>query len=244
MLALDYFGLSDIGKVRSKNEDFWTADPEGGLFVVADGLGGRTAGEVASKEAVLKWISLFEEARSSFFFRNADEYVDLLTEILCRVNEWVYVKGVSDNRLTGMGTTLSSISFMNDRVFLSHVGDSRIYRVRGNRMEQLTQDHSLAMKRYNEGYSGLSDLLPYKHILTNVIGINPYLNPDVYHVSYLKNDVFCLCSDGLSNAIDEREMTDVLFSDRSLEVKSNHLVELANMRGGKDNITVLLVEVF
>ncbi|WP_213318456.1 Stp1/IreP family PP2C-type Ser/Thr phosphatase [Chlamydiifrater volucris] len=244
-MAFRCFGASDIGRSRVKNEDFWQADPEMGLFAVADGIGGCSGGEVASKEAVSQLMSLFEEQNRKIGIDRRSYTKDHLLDILSRVNDWVYKYSCLDGALKGMGTTLSSLFFKEDRAYILHVGDSRIYRFRQGILSQLTEDHSLANRlcsRY--GLSKESEkVYPYRHILTNVLGTKPNLTPDIREIEYEPEDIFFLCSDGLTNMVSDKELCEVLSSHDELEESGNMMISLANSHGGVDNVTVVLVQV-
>lgn len=245
MLCFNYFGISDVGRVRMRNEDFWYADNEHNLFIVADGMGGHSAGDIASKEAVFQLLKLFKEKRSLCVNSNLKKRLQELAMMLSDVNSWVYGKGNANLDLMGMGTTLSSLHFYKNYGFIGHVGDSRIYRIRKGILQRLTEDHSLVRKLVNSGAleEDKASFFPYKHVLTNVIGSRPSVKADVTSIKADRGDLFLLCSDGLNNAITDQELRDHLSSSLPLEKMGEKLIWLANNRGGYDNITVLLVEV-
>lgn len=242
-MRFNYYGLSDIGKVRHRNEDYWLADLETQLFVVADGMGGRSGGDVASKEAVKHLVKLLYE-NNSLRLRDNDIYKRHLYQIFSKVNGFVYQKSQEKIDLKGMGTTLSFIQFRNKIASVVHVGDSRVYCLRRGILYRLTEDHSLA-NRLSCLY-GLpkesEKVYPYRNILTNSVGCRPYIRPDLREMLCQEKDLFCLCSDGLTNSITEKDMYNILNEDSSLEAKGKSLVSLANVRGGNDNITVVLVQ--
>ncbi len=238
------FGLSDIGLVREHNEDVWAAFPEKGLFVLADGMGGHLAGEIASKEAIDHLHSLVgawnpsqeitvEEAM--FFFRDA----------LVKVSTCIYKKGRSSEELKGMGTTLVALFFLQNHAILAHVGDSRAYRQRDTGLEQLTEDHSFVSELVSLGAMKPEDAetFPYKHILTRAIGTHPNVEPTVNSVEVQPHDLFMLCSDGLTNYITDNEIANILRIDDSLTHKGQQLVDLSNEHGGGDNITLVLINI-
>lgn len=244
MLSFNYFGISDVGRVRVRNEDFWYADKDQKLFVVADGMGGHLAGDVASKEAVFQLLKLFKEKNGLFVNSNLKKCLQELALILSDVNSWIYGKGSTNLNLMGMGTTLSSLHFYENYGFIGHVGDSRIYRMRKGTLKRLTEDHSLVRKLVNSGVLTEDKIshFPYKHVLTNVIGSKPSVKVDVTSIKTDKDDLFLLCSDGLNNAISDQELSTILSSSLPLEKIGERLIWLANNRGGYDNITVLLVK--
>jgi PPM family protein phosphatase len=240
---LESFGITDIGRVREHNEDAWAAYPDHGLFILADGMGGHSAGEIASKEAVTflyayvkKWIPSqkisIEEAKA--FFKEA----------YSEVNSRIYEKGEQDQELKGMGTTLCSLFFLQKRVIVAHVGDSRIYRLRKSKLEPLTEDHSLVCEllALEAIQPEEVEAFPYKHILTRAIGTHPRVASTINSADVEPHDLFMLCSDGLSNYVPCEQMEEILTTDASLSHKGQALVDLAMEQGGGDNVTLILVD--
>ncbi|WP_375793302.1 protein phosphatase 2C domain-containing protein [Chlamydia sp. 12-01] len=241
----DYFGLSDIGMVRSRNEDFWQVNLSSRAVAIADGMGGCLGGDVASHEAIFSLMELIDARQSQLAEFKDDQYREMLRIILSKVNGLIYEHGLMESRLQGMGTTLSFMQFLREKAWLLHVGDSRIYRLRGEELSCLTEDHSLANQLKNRyGLSKQSDkVYPYRHILTNVLGSRPHVIPDIRDVSYEKEDLFVFCSDGLTNMVSDADMRDILLQTTTLEESGNILISLANSRGGSDNVTVVLVRI-
>ncbi|QVE48943.1 protein phosphatase 2C domain-containing protein [Chlamydia crocodili] len=241
----DYFGLSDIGMVRSRNEDFWQVNLSLGAVAIADGMGGCLGGDVASHEAIFSLMELINAKQSQLEEFKDDQYREILRVILSKVNGLIYEHGLMESRLQGMGTTLSFMQFLREKAWLLHVGDSRIYRLRGEKFSCLTEDHSLANQLKNRyGLSKQSDkVYPYRHVLTNVLGSRPYVTPDIRDISYEKEDLFVFCSDGLTNMVSDTDMRDILLQSTTLEESGNILISLANSRGGSDNVTVVLVRI-
>ena len=239
---LESFGLTDVGLVREHNEDVWAAYPTNRLFILADGMGGHSSGEIASKEAVNHLFTLFTSwhdshiasiAETKMFFANA----------LTQVNSWVYKKGLQDENLKGMGTTLCALFFHHKEAILAHVGDSRIYRLRNKQLELLTEDHSLIAELLALGAMSAqeAETFPYKHILTRAIGTQPKVEPSIASVEVEAGDLFMLCSDGLTNYLSHEQITEILEQDLSLPQLGQALVDLANRNGGGDNITLILI---
>ncbi len=239
----EYFGLSDIGVVRSKNEDFWFVNLVSKVVAIADGMGGCSGGEVASQEAVLCLMALIDANIAFLETVGDEEYQAVLRDILAKVNNLVYQHSLEDVHLKGMGTTLSFLHFFRNKAWLFHVGDSRIYLLREKKLFCLTEDHSVANQlTHRYGLSKQSPkVYPYRHILTNVVGNRPYITPDVRDISYEKEDVFIFCSDGLTNMVTDIDIRDVLIQSQTLEESGHHLISLANSRGGLDNATLVLV---
>jgi len=242
---VESLGISDVGLIRESNEDVWAVFPERGLFLLADGMGGRAAGEIAAQEAVAVCSKLVEGWHVPDEKVKIDEGVDFFRKALQRVNTQVYEKGCSEKALNGMGTTLVTLYFLNDYGILAHVGDSRIYRLRTHHLEQLTEDHSLVTELLSLGEMKPENALtfPYQHILTRAIGTAAKVEPSLNAVQVESYDLFMLCSDGLTNYVTDKEISQILSSDLSLKERGQKLVDLANEHGGGDNVTLVLVDV-
>ena len=241
---LESFGLTDIGLVREHNEDVWAAYADCGLFILADGMGGHASGEIASKEAVEYLYTLFKSWASS---KNAfaPDATLFFEEAFVKVNKWIYEKGQQEDELRGMGTTLCALFFHQKEVILAHIGDSRIYRSRGEQLTQLTEDHSLVTELLALGAmnSQEAETFPYKHILTRALGTHPKVEPTISTARVELGDLFLLCSDGLTNYIESEQIAEIMQKDLPLARKGHALVDLANEQGGGDNITLILVKV-
>lgn len=244
IVQLNTFGISDIGLVREHNEDVWAAYPERGLFLLADGMGGHAAGEVAARGAVDHVYELVKQWHPPKQIM-PDEAVSFFHDLLKKVNTFVYQKGQENPSLSGMGTTLCLLYLLPAHAIIAHVGDSRIYRFRENHLEQLTEDHSLIAELISLGAmkADESETFPYKHILTRAIGTHSLVEPTVNYLTIKPNDCFLLCSDGLTNMISDSDIERVLTSHSSLEESGSALVGLANASGGIDNITLMLVKI-
>ena len=222
---------TDVGRQRSVNEDDLVARPP--FFVVADGMGGAKAGEVASAMAT----DAFEGESDS------DEPAEeQLARIVRAANRRIYDLAVSDESHRGMGTTLTAAKLDGGRVSLAHVGDSRAYRLREGELEQLTHDHSLVAELERSGQISpeAAEHHPQRSIITRALGPEPEVDVDTYTVAGRDGDVFLLCSDGLTSMISDGEVTSILRSADSLEAAAESLVRAANQSGGKDNVTVVL----
>lgn len=244
-MDFDYYGLSDVGMVRSRNEDFWQVNLVSQVVAIADGMGGHVGGEVASQEAVVSLMELMDAWQSKLVQFQDHQYREAVVSILSRVNDLIYMHGHAESHLAGMGTTLSFMQFLKSKAWLFHVGDSRVYRLRGEVFSCLTEDHSLANQLKNRYRlpKQSNKLYPYRHILTNVLGCRPYVVPDIREISYQNKDLFVFCSDGLTNMVSDGDIRDILLDSSSLEQASNTLISLANSRGGADNVTVVLVRI-
>ena len=224
-------GLTDVGRQRHANEDaFFRQAP---LFAIADGMGGAQAGEVASRIAV----ETFEGSGEAI---SAPER--RLEELVREANRRIYDAAQSDEALRGMGTTLTSAFVGDDEVSIGHVGDSRAYRLRGGRLEQLTHDHSLVaeLERTGQLEPGQAEHHPQKSIITRALGPEPDVQVDTHTHGARSGDVYLLCSDGLTSMLSDDEVERILRGRGSLEEAAQALVRAANQSGGKDNITVVL----
>lgn len=238
-------GLSDIGLVRQNNEDVWAEVPEIGLYVLADGMGGHQAGEVAARETVTAICQVLKRkiARSRRY--TLHELQALLKKAIMYVNAQVFKLGRSQEDLRGMGTTLCCLLFHSDGVAFGHVGDSRIYRLRKGKLDQLTRDHSLLRELVDQGQLNdrqVTDFL-YKNIITKAIGTEPKVDPTVTAASVEEGDLYLMCSDGLSDLLVTDEIADILENSPTLEKAAESLVSTANELGGRDNITVVVIKI-
>jgi serine/threonine protein phosphatase PrpC len=246
-LVIYAWATSDVGRKRSHNEDRYLVAHDVGLFAVADGMGGHQGGEVASALAVQTLDSHIRHHRARLT-SSADGGFEsvgaLLIESLQRANTAIRAAGVEDPTLRGMGTTTTSILFVGGRALVAHVGDSRAYLVRRGRISQLSQDHSLVAQQLRAG--AITDeqarTSPYKNIITRAVGVDDTVTVDLVAVDVLDGDTFVLCSDGLSGLVTDDEIGAVT-TGNFLHRVPDTLVDLANERGGSDNITVVVCHV-
>lgn len=235
-IPFQHFGLSDIGHSRPSNQDYWAAWPEIGLFALADGMGGRNGGEIAAREAV---SSLGESLRQLLLLDNQTDCSADLYLAIEHANTWVYKMGCDVKPLSGMGTTLTCLLWTPGLVYYAHVGDSRIYRLRQNKLQLLTRDHSLLVRWLSK--KKLYGPSPPKNIITRAIGTKGKALPDIASCESLEDDQFLLCSDGLSDVLTLSEIEKILLSSSTQETVAKQLIDIAKNKGSKDNITVLLI---
>lgn len=237
------FAKSDIGKERKVNEDFYyISKPEDKikLFILADGMGGYNAGEVASKmatEAVRDYIQKhFEKNKSS-----KEKIEQLLIDAIEHANTVVYKKAQSKKDLSGMGTTLDVCLIYNSKIYIGHVGDSRVYRIRKEFMRRLTKDHSYVQTLVEDGKITKEEARthPKRNMLTKALGCTPKAEPDVYTKTFIKDDIILMNSDGLTNMVKENEIYNIIKENKENATES--LVKQANDNGGYDNITVVII---
>lgn len=242
-LTLHMFGQTDVGLSREHNEDCIGWDDKG-LVVLADGMGGHNAGEVASKLAV---DAITEALNTSIFNqKKVDELVEPVTAAVSDANRVIFEHASTHIQCAGMGTTVVMGLFIGDTCTLAHVGDSRIYRLRDTKLEQLTSDHSLLQEMINEGHMTReeADDVVNKNLITRALGIAPEVEVDVQQQVLQDGDIYLLCSDGLTDLVtDEGISICINESITDIEHATNALVGLANSRGGSDNISVILVKV-
>src|SRR5512140_2652630 len=251
-VSVSAFGLTDVGRKRRHNEDAYLLDGESGLFVVADGMGGHAAGEVASRitvEAIQEYLALRDdEGESTWPFGFNSRYSmegNLLSTAIKRANERVIRAVQNRPELKGMGTTVVAALFDGERATLVHVGDSRAYLFRDGELRRLTDDHSWVQEQVNAGILSEDEARshPLKNVVTRALGGGAHVAVDLIEIPVGEGDRFLLCSDGLTGMVTDEEITNALSSPRSLEQIVRGLVDLANERGGVDNITAIMVEV-
>ena len=250
--VLEIVTATDPGMVRSYNEDSIATDAEIGLAVLADGMGGHNAGEVASRIAV---VTLMTEMKRSFACHKPHEVngascarlaVKMVKESSARANAAIYRTARSQPRYAGMGTTLVMALFYGNRMTVGHIGDSRLYRLRQDRFEQITRDHSLLQEQIDSGMISREQARysQIKNVVTRAAGIDPEVETEIHTHDVEPGDIYLLCSDGLSDMLTNKDIHAALGSLRSnLPLAAQQLVQLANDSGGSDNISVILVRV-
>ncbi len=240
-------GSTHVGRVRNSNEDHFGVFDDVALYVVADGMGGHAAGEVASLMAVQTVRDAFLEAASDRTLPSGREYDPSrrLVWAIEQANQRIYTAGVENQALAGMGTTVAAVWVENDAAYVAHVGDSRVYRSRGTTLEQVTADHSLINDYLSRGIMTPDEAAshPMKHVLIRALGTAPSVSVDIQRIVLQPDDLFLLCSDGLSNVVPREELAALLSKpDRTnLSAQSEALIDAANRHGGLDNITAVLV---
>jgi len=230
-VATDHFSHSDTGRQRRANEDSYFARAP--VFVVADGMGGAQAGEVASRLAV----EAFERGLG-----DATSGEELLAERVHEANARIHEMSQADQERAGMGTTITAAHVGEYDVAIAHVGDSRAYRLRGGEFERMTEDHSLVeeMRRRGQLTAEEADEHPQRSIITRALGPEPKVRVDTHSWRGEAGDVYLLCSDGLTSMVAESRVADIVRSAATLREAGRTLIEAANEAGGRDNITVLL----
>jgi protein phosphatase len=245
-------GMSDTGRVREHNEDTIGTDASIGLVVLADGMGGYKAGEVASGIAVRTVMGLIKDAVAREDLSMVDTQSGLsrpgilLRDAVQRANKIIYQTARTQAHCEGMGTTVAAGLFFDDSVTIAHVGDSRVYRVRDGRIEQLTQDHSLLQELVSRGFYTREEAqrAAARNYVTRALGVEPTVDVEITQAPAERDDLFMLCSDGLSDMVEDGDiqLTVNTFGD-NLESLARQLVLLSNENGGRDNVSLVLVRV-
>jgi protein phosphatase len=230
---------TDRGKVRKNNEDAFHVDERKGLFIVADGMGGHEAGEVASRMAVERIKEYFD---SSSFFEDEEGIILQIKEIVKKANSEVYKYANWYETLKGMGTTLVLALIRGERLYIAHVGDSRAYLLRDGKLSRLTEDHSLVVRMVKEGEVTEEEArdYPYRHVIDRALGVKSEVEIDVDSFPY-KGEPLLLCTDGLTDMLEDVEIEEMLKNSSNPQETCEKMIEKANEKGGRDNITVVLV---
>ncbi len=242
---LNYAGLSDAGRVRSQNEDRWLADPELGLFIVADGMGGEAAGALAAEIVVETLPRLLRHHLSDLTSVADPQSTTQLREMLTELSSHLRAESQGQLGLDGMGSTVVLALFRGQHVLIGHLGDSRAYLLREEQLEQLTQDHSLIQLLLEHGEITTEEAVhhPARGQLTRNVGMEGDAIPVVRLVDLRANDRLLLCSDGLTGMLSDEQLVALLNPRSAPEVVCRNLVSTANELGGKDNITAVVIDV-
>jgi serine/threonine protein phosphatase PrpC len=250
--SLQAASLTDPGRVRDHNEDCIESRPEIGLFVLADGMGGYNAGEVASGMATSLIADGLQEAWNP---RTVDRmgrdeakaFSDkLIREQIARSNGAIFTTSQNNPECAGMGTTLVVVHFYDNFMTVAHIGDSRLYRLRGDSMEQVTRDHSLLQEQLDSGLITPEEakLSQNKNLVTRALGIDPTVEPEVHVYETQHDDIYLLCSDGLSDMVEDEEIRLTLITLKSNpNLTVQQLIQAANDNGGRDNISAMLIRI-
>jgi serine/threonine protein phosphatase PrpC len=249
---IDIAQLTDTGRVREHNEDAIGSNPDVGLLVLADGMGGYNAGEVASGIAVQIVTDLATEAAEREDLSNIDSHSGLmrqsiiLRDAVYRSNKIIYQTAQSQTHCEGMGTTIVACMFYDNRVSIAHVGDSRAYRLRSSVLEQITLDHSLLQELVDRGFYSHEEAQrsTNRNYVTRALGVEPSVEVEVHEYDVLPGDIYLLCSDGLPDMVEDDDIHLTISTfNASLDVVGQQLIDLANDHGGRDNVSVMLAQV-
>lgn len=229
---MDIGAKSDIGRVREENQDAYAI--QNGLAAVADGMGGHQAGEVASRLALEALTQAFDPS---------DDPADSLRQAVGAANQRVWAAAQADPSRSGMGTTLTALYVNRGIGYMAHVGDSRAYLLRGDELRQLTHDHSYVGELVRRGLLSREAARrhPRRNLVTQALGLSPAIEVQAGSVPLVVGDRLILCTDGLSGAVDDPEIRDVILKSPSAHAAAQRLVDQANARGGNDNVTVIIL---
>ncbi len=250
-MRIESFGKSDVGKCREKNEDSFLINDESRLYIVADGMGGHLGGEYASRLAVnsidevVKSVESDPEATLPETTElTPNDYAGILRYAISVASRRIFEKAKNDSALHGMGTTSVVLLFRHNKAYIANVGDSRVYHIRSNKINQVTKDHSLVEEQVRAGILSPKDSRGhrFKNIITRSVGYQEGVEADVDIRVAHPGDRYLLCSDGLSNLIEDDDIKDIV-ANNGLKEATERLIDVANERGGEDNITAVLVEV-
>ena len=243
-MTLEFFSATDTGRARNNNEDSVAVDDATALVVLADGMGGYNAGEVASgmaaafiKSEMARWLA------QTGVNSNAKEVRRALEICVDNANHSIYTAANSNPQYRGMGTTLVMGVFQGNRATLGHIGDSRCYRMRGDTLQQLTKDHSLLQEQLDAGLISVEDAKTSlnRNLVTRALGVEEIVMIEINEHRVEAGDRYLMCSDGLTDMVADEDITVTLLGPGSLEEKAARLVQQANNNGGRDNISVVLV---
>ncbi len=237
------FAKTDIGKARDMNQDYYyISKPEDkiSIFILADGMGGYNGGEIASKLATMATLG-YIQSNFENIPKEREEILKLIKSAMEYANMVVYEKSKEQKELEGMGTTLEVCLIYNNKLYIGHIGDSRIYRLRGEFFRKLTHDHSYVQKLVKDGTITQEEANhhPKKNMLMKALGCTAFVEPDITVKGFVKDDIVLICSDGLTNMVEESEIYNILKNEGTLAAEK--LVEKANENGGYDNITAIVI---
>jgi len=251
-MKIRYAAKTDVGMKRTHNEDYFSLIEDEQLFLVADGMGGHASGEVASKMAAETIGEFYQRTREDedatwpYKMDRSLSYVE--NRLVCAVklaNLRIFETSCRDIRYKGMGTTIVSCQVCGDKAYVGHVGDSRVYRIRGNQITQITRDHSL-LEDYKEAKPDMTEEeernFPHKNVITRALGMRETVQVDIKAHQIQSGDLFILCSDGLSGMVTDDQILYIASNAKSLERAVAELVDAANRAGGNDNVTTLLLQ--
>ena len=241
-----FYGVSDNGLKRERNEDYIIIPNENEaikLFILADGMGGANAGDEASKIAA-KTVKEYIKNNFIKIERNKTELEGLIRNAIVEANKKVFSLSKDVAKYKGMGTTLIVVLIYRGRMYIGHVGDSRLYRIRQNVFRQITKDHSYVQALVKEGSITLEEAKthPQKNVLLKAIGVEEKITPDIITKGFVKGDIILICSDGLTNMLEDKYIYEIIMKNVfDISVACNKLIEAANDNGGVDNVSAIII---
>lgn len=250
--ALEIASHTDPGMVRSHNEDSIASVADKGLVVLADGMGGYNAGEVASGMATTVLTTELRQLLEDHAPHEVDPQtgqkaaLKMLQQQIAKANASIYQAAQSQPQYAGMGTTLVVALFYDNKVMVAHIGDSRLYRMRGDEFSQVSKDHSLLQEQMDAGMltKEQAKLSSNKNLVTKALGIDPAVEPEIHEYDTQPGDIYLLCSDGLSDMVSDEDIGMTLQAlGANLNLAAQQLVQMANDNGGRDNVSVILIKI-
>ncbi|MCX7641722.1 MAG: Stp1/IreP family PP2C-type Ser/Thr phosphatase [Elusimicrobiales bacterium] len=248
-MKFEYYGITDKGKIRLNNEDSFVIDNEINFVAIADGMGGHKSGEIASNLAVsltLSNLKKYLDKNKSFSIINRDYLLEtnLLVSAVSDTNIEIFTKA-QEEEYKGMGTTLTCALFTNSIISIVHIGDSRAYLIRNEKIHQLTEDDSFVMEQYKSGKITLKEMetSPFKHVLTKALGIKKENSYFIKEEKIYDGDIILFTTDGLTKMLSDEEIEKIINTKSDIQTAAYELINIANMRGGEDNITLIIVKV-
>lgn len=250
-MSFEYYGTSDLGLRRKHNEDHFVVDPELGFFAVADGMGGHPYGEKASLIAIETAHDAIRNSKDSDGFQDTDNEASIsaashfMKKIILQANQKILSCISEKDELRGMGTTIVAVKLLGQSTVIGYVGDSRAYLIRGQKIQQLTTDHSWVNEQIKAGYLKKSEAEahPLRNIITRALGIGENVDVEVVNQKISADDIMILCSDGLNTSLSDNEiMKEVLSHKKDLKKACHNLIQRVNSNGGEDNTTIIAVK--
>ncbi|MBB5020252.1 protein phosphatase [Chitinivorax tropicus] len=250
--AIEMTCRTDPGLIRERNEDAVSIDPDCGFAILADGMGGYNAGDVASNMTVnlisqgLRQALIHYEPHRNDPVNGRPNALSMLENQIQLANAAVFEAAQTQSQCAGMGTTLVAALFYDNRLMVGHIGDSRLYRLRAGLFEQLTRDHSLLQEQIDAGMISREEarFVEYKNLVTRALGIDAYVEPEFNEFYVEVDDVYLLCSDGLNDMLADHDIQHYLQDDPGqLQQLADHLIQAANEVGGRDNVSVILIRI-
>jgi len=235
-------GKTDPGMVRTNNEDSIITRPDLGLAVLADGMGGHLAGEVASAMAIDLVNQFFENAAQR---SGKLDYNDVVSDSITLANSAIFELSQNKPECAGMGSTVVVTYFDGNKVYVGHVGDSRLYRLRAGKLDQITEDHSLVQELVSRGLLSKDEAIEStnKNLVTRALGIEGGVQIDLNEDTWEEGDIYLLCSDGLNDVLRDSHIEQILDTNKeNLEVAIDQLIKTVNENGGPDNVSIILVQ--
>lgn len=230
------FGITDIGLLRQRNEDAYLIDQDRNLFLVCDGMGGHKGGDVASRMAV-------DTVSRNFTYKSWSEVPAALQKAVEIANQAIWDTGRHDDGVREMGTTITAAVLSPEEIVVAHVGDSSLFIIRDQEIIKVTQDHTLAEQMFKDGLLQADEMRSnaFSHVLTRALGAECQVNIDLYHDKVQAGDWVLLCSDGLTNLLENHEIMELLRKQHEPPQAAQDLIKVALSRGGHDNITIVLL---